>query len=119
MGPDDSGVQHMLTLVIDPSAGDANLSEYARERIDNTLNSLQGAEILKEEEKSLSNGHEVFECVYKWMPAEDTVIFRKQVFAIKDGSGYTFSSNFSKKTIKTIGVEVDQIINSIISGDEA
>ena len=117
-GPEDSGVHHMLTLVIDRSAGDAELSEYARERIENTMNTLQGAEILKDEEKSLSNGDRIYECVYKWIPSEDNVIIQKQVFAIKNGNGYTFTSNFSKKTIKTIGVEVDRIISSILSGGE-
>ena len=33
-GPDDSGVEHMVTLVVDPDAGDVTLEEYARDRID-------------------------------------------------------------------------------------
>jgi len=48
------------------------------------------------------------------VPADGTVIFRKMVFIIKDGNGYTFAINFSKKTIKTIGVEVDGIIDSLV-----
>ena len=118
MGPEDGGFQHMLTLVIDPYADDADLAEYARERIDNAVGSLQGVEILKEEQKPLSGGLEAYECVYKWIPVEGKVILQKQVYAIKDGKGYTFSAGFSRKTIKTIGTQVDRIIESILAGDE-
>lgn len=116
MGPDDSGVQHVLTLTIDRHAGGVTLREYARDRINQVVNSLQSLEILKEEEKTLPNGNPAYECVYKWVPVKEKIIFRKLVYMILDDIGYTFSANFSKKTIKTIGVEVDQIINSFHPG---
>lgn len=118
MGPDDSGVQHILTLTIDRQAGGTTLKEYARDRIDQVVNSLQSLEILKEEEKTLPNGNSAYECVYKWIPVKDKIIFQKLVYMILDGVGYTFSANFSKKTIKTIGAEVDQIINSFHPGND-
>lgn len=118
MGPDDSGVQHMMQLIVDPDTGGVDLAEYARNRIDAIMESLQGAEILKEEEKVLDNGRTVYECVYKWIPSDDEIIFRKTVFMIVDGAGYTFAGNFSKKTIKTIGVEMDRIIESFKTGTE-
>jgi hypothetical protein len=111
-GPEDSGVQHTLTLVVDKTAGESVLADFARERIDKELSTIQGAEILKEEEKQLPNGNPAYEVVLKWIPVDDKIIFRKEVFLILNGVGYSFAANFSKKTIKTIGVEVDQIINS-------
>lgn len=116
MGPDDSGVQHMLNLSIDPYVEDASLEEYARFRIDTMMESLQSAEILKEEGRTLANGNEIFECVYKWIPAEGKSVFQQVVYMIDDGVAYIFSANFSKKTIKTIGVEVERIINSFSAG---
>jgi hypothetical protein len=115
-GPDDSGVQHMLNLTIDAEVQNYELNEYARERIDQIIDTVQGVEILKEEEKTLPNGNRAYECVYKWIPADETIIFKKLVYMIIDGMGYTFSANFSKKTIKTIGVEVDGIIDSLVAG---
>lgn len=112
MGPDDSGVQHTMQLVIDPDTGGADLEEYALNRIDATMEALQGAEILKKEEKTLSNGLPAFECVYKWIPVDNQIIFKKNIYIIIDGVGYSFSGNFSKKTLKTIGVEMDRIIDS-------
>lgn len=115
MGPDDSGVQHILTLVVDPEVDD-DLPEFARERIDAALESLQGAEVLKDEEKTLENGRTVHELVYRWIPTDGNVIFQKVAYMVLDGIGYTFSANFSKKTIKTIGLQVEQIIDSFESG---
>ena len=117
-GPYDSGVQHLLTLSVDPKAF-SPLSEYARERIDATLDTLTGTEVLKEEEKTLPNGVQAYEVVIRWIPTEDNVIFRKQVYVIFEGKAYCFAANFSKKTIKTVGVEVDRIINSLVPLGEA
>ncbi len=115
-GPEDSGVQHALTLVVDPHTEGATLEQYARERVDSALNILQGVEILKDEEVTLADNRPAYECVYKWIPADDKIVFRKLVFLMIDGTAYTFSSDFSKKTLKTIGVEVDRIIASFTPG---
>lgn len=112
MGPEDSGVQHLLTLVVDKSAGKTELADYVRERRDLTLNTMPGMEMLKEEQKTLDSGFPAVEIVFKWIPSDESIIYRKQVFLIVDEIGYIFSANFSKKTIKTIGTEVDRIINS-------
>lgn len=112
MGPEDSGIQHLLTLVVDKSAGKTELSDYVRERRDLTLNTMPGMEMLKEEQKTLDSGFPAVEIVFKWIPSDESIIYRKQVFLIVDEIGYIFSANFSKKTIKTIGTEVDRIINS-------
>jgi len=118
MGPDDSGVQHMMQVIVDPDTEGADLEEYAGVRIDAIMESLQGAEVLKREEKTLENGRTVYECVYKWVPTDDEIIFRKTVFMIIDGAAYTFAGNFSKKTLKTIGVEMNRIIESFRTGGE-
>ncbi len=112
MGPEDSGVQHFLTLVVDKSAGKTELVDYVREKRELTLNTMPGMEVLKEEQKALDSGFPAVEIVFKWIPSDENIIYRKQVFLIVDEIGYIFSANFSKKTIKTIGTEVDRIINS-------
>ncbi len=118
-GPDDSGVQHNLQLVIEPDPEAADVADYGRDRFDSLLGSVQGATVLKQEEKTLSDGRTVYECVYKWIPVDTQVNFNKVVYMIIDGVGYTFMANFSKKTIKTIGVEVDHMIESFNPGAES
>jgi len=116
LGPDDSGVQHGLNLVVDPNAQTDDVEDYARDRIDQVIETMPAAEILKEEQKTLPNGVEAYEVVYKWVSPNGNVTFQKLVYMIRDGVAYTFSANFSKKTIKTISVEVDRIIDSFEPG---
>jgi hypothetical protein len=116
LGPEDSGVQHMLQLVVDRNASTDDVAEYARDRIDQIIETMPAAEILKEEEKTLPNGVPVYEAIYKWVPPNGNVTFQKLVYMIRDGVAYAFSANFSKKTLQTIGVEVDQIISSFNPG---
>jgi len=116
LGPDDSGVQHVLNLVVDPNAQTDDVEDYARDRIDQIVESMPAAEVLNEERKTLASGVDVLEIIYKWVPPNGKVTFQKLVYMIRDGVAYSFSANFSKKTIKTIGVEVDRIIESFEPG---
>jgi len=111
-GPDDSGVQHRITLVIDRATDAASVEEFARPRIDTVMATLQGAEILKQEPKELASGIPAYECVYKWIPSGSDARFVRTVYLLAGGAGYTFSGAFSKKTLKTIGTEMDAILNS-------
>lgn len=114
MGPEDSGVQHILTLSVDDKSSEIDFDSYVDERRDRFIGSMQSTDILKDEEKTLPNGNPAHELVFKIVPSENNIIFRKMVFVNIKGVYYTFAANFSKKTIKTIGVEVDGIINSLV-----
>ncbi len=116
LGPEHSGVQHMLQLVVDRELQTDDVAEYARDRIDQVIETMPSAEALKEGPRTLSGGVPVYEAIYRWVPPSGTVTFQKLVYMIRDGIGYGFSANFSKKTIKTIGVEVDRIIDSFKPG---
>lgn len=111
-GPDDSGVQHNISLVIDREAAAADLKTYAAERRSQLLATLQGIDILKEEERTMESGYPAYELVYKWIPVEGTVVYQKVLFMLVGRVVCTFSGNFSKKTIKTVGVEFDRIASS-------
>lgn len=111
-GPDDSGVQHNLVLIIDNEAGGVDLKTYAKLRLDSIKDTLTGFELLGQREKDLKSGNKAYEIVYKWSPSADKTLVQKQVFTIIGGKAYNFTSSFSKKTIQTIGVQVDEIIDS-------
>ena len=111
-GPESAGFKHNLTLVIDNVLQDDDLEAFAQERIDMMLNSTPGMEILKQETKIRSSGNEACEVVVKWIPTDNNIIFHKKVFIIAGEKGYTFSANFTKQTLKTIGLEVDRMIDS-------
>ncbi|MBU0982825.1 MAG: DUF1795 domain-containing protein [candidate division Zixibacteria bacterium] len=114
VGPEDNGVLHTLTLVVEPDSGIDDLEVYARSHFDDRIASLQGVDVLKDEEKTLPNGTPVYEFVYKWMPDENTMLLQKLVYMLVGETGYCFMANFSRKTIKTVGLQVDQIIASFV-----
>ncbi len=115
MGPDDSGVQHGLSLVIERNVK-TDLDEYAQERIESIVESRPNMQILKEEQRDLASGVPVYEVIYKWVMPSGDVTFHKLAYMIRDKIAYSFSANFSKKTMKTIRHEVDQIIESFEPG---
>ncbi len=114
-GPDDGDTEHVVTLVVDREAGDAPVDQYARVRIDTALDTLQPSEPVKDEAISLGNGVAAYEAVLKWVPVDDQVIFHKMVYVVRNGIGYTFTGNFTKKTIKTVALDMDRLISSILS----
>jgi hypothetical protein len=114
-GPHDSGVQHNLVLVIDTDVPKkTDLKEYARRQAGVTKETLPGYALIREAEKKMPDGTPAFEIVYKYVPAEGVELFQKQVFIIIENRGYIFSATFSKKTLQTIALEVDEIIKSLI-----
>jgi len=56
----------------------------------------------------------VYEWVYKTHPTDDKALFHKSYFMIVGKRGYTFNGTFSKNSMKTIGVEVEEMINSFL-----
>lgn len=116
-GPHDSGVQHNLVVVIDPGEKkDIDLKTYATQQLENSKIVLPGFELISKKEKSLPSGVEAYEIVYKYIPADEVIIFQKQVIMLVEGKGYSFTASFSKKTLKTIANEVDEIIASFVPG---
>ena len=112
-GPEDSGVQHNLVITVDPKPKEKkDLAQYVRSQIQNNESEFPGFTMIAEREKQLPSDLPVYEIVYKYCPAEGKVIFQKQVFIIAEGKGYIITASFSKKTMKTIGTVVDEIIAS-------
>lgn len=93
------------------------MAEYARARIDQFMENMQGAEVLREGPKELPIEADSYEVVFKWIPSENKIIYRRETFLYMEGKAYTFSINFTKKTFKTLAHEVDQIIASLVPGE--
>ena len=113
-GPQVDEQYHNITLMIDRQPQGESVEEYAKPRIDDMLNILPGAEIVKEETKEHSSGGQAMEVVYKWYQSDDKASLRKQVFILYDKMACTFIADFTKKSMKTIGIQVGDMINSFI-----
>lgn len=115
-GPEESEIDHRLMLNIDRYLQHDDISSFAQEKTDALKDSLQGMDILKDEEITIPGGNQVYEFVYRWIPSEDKTIFYKFVFIIKDKYGFSFSCMFSKKTLKTVGLQMSEVIESLVPG---
>ena len=93
------------------------MREFALDRIQPVRDALAGIETLKEEERTLPSGVAAYEWVYKWVPSAGQVIFKKHLYLIIGKQGYTFTATFSKQSFKTIGIEVDRMIESFVPGE--
>lgn len=111
-GPEENGIQHNLVLIVDNDPDNISLQDYARLRLDSIKETLPGFELMGDQEKIMKSGLNAYEIIYKWSPSDDKIIFQKQVYIIMNNKAYNFTASFSKKTIKTIGIKVDEIIDS-------
>lgn len=112
-GPHDSGIQHNLTVNVDPTPSEKkDLVQYARSQTSNNESEFPGFTMIAQREKELPQGLPAYEIVYKYCPVDGMVIFQKQIFILAEGKGYILTASFSKKTMKTIARVVDQIIAS-------
>lgn len=112
-GPEIHGIKHTLRLVIDGNVPrDETLESFARHRIDLINSALIGIETLKDESKTLNNGIETWEWVYKTVPANQKPVFYQYVYILRDGRGYIFSTEYTKMSFKVAAGAIEQIISS-------
>jgi len=115
-GPEEGDFQHSLMLAIDRHLSHKDISDFALEKIEPIERSMQNCEVLKKEEITIPGGNPTFEFVYKMILSEDYSNFMKYIFVIKDDLGFTFSAGFTKKTYKTVGAGLKDVIDAILPG---
>ena len=116
-GPNKDGVSHFLTLLVDRRAGDAELEEYAEEHIDMELEAIPSMTVLTSGVKTLPGEQRIYQVTYKIIASDESVIIRRQVYSVNDSTAFVFSINFTKRSVKLLGNQVDQIIQSLITGE--
>lgn len=117
-GPQVNGMPFQFFMLIDRNAGDLSLQEFANDRIEAAIEQDPAMEVLKREQEELPSGREVFEFVGRTVPTEGEVLFKRQVYMIIDDVGYTFTANFNKRSLKTLGVQMMQIIDTLRTLEE-
>jgi hypothetical protein len=113
-GPHDSGVQHNLVLTIDQNVPkDIVLKDYAKGQFEATTRMLPGFEFVEEKERKMPSGDPIYEITYKYIPAEEVVLFQKQWYLFAHNKAFIFTSTFNKKTLNTIMNDVMKIVGSL------
>ena len=123
-GPHDSGVLHNLVVVVNSGLPKkTDLEEWAKAQFEATRGVMPGFEMIQEHLITLSSGLSAYEMVYKYVPADEIILFQKQTSVIVNNNGVIFTATFSKITLQNIEIEVDEIISSLrllepITGEE-
>jgi hypothetical protein len=115
-GPKIDEHEHMLILNITRKLQHEDIYHFAREWIDPMVNTLQGLDILKEEEITIEDGNPAYEFVCRWTPADNVAVIKKYVFVFMYDMGFTFSCDFSKKSYKMLSGQLKDFIDSLLPG---
>ena len=106
-GPEEDGVEHILTIQIDPKLGRTAIEKYGEKMAEATLASLTNAELLKSGPVTLPGGLAAYELVFKWLPMEDQVIFRRQLYVERKKHAFIVSGSFSEQTLEAFSPQMD------------
>ena len=113
-GPHDSGTQHNLVLTILPGLHkDIDLETFAKMQTETSAGMLPGFEMLSEKQVAFFSGAPGVEINYSYKPNDDLKFIQKQWYFAIGEKVYLFTATFNKKTVKTIAMEVEQIIRSL------
>ena len=89
-----------------------DLERYADMQIKTVETELQGYHELKRGQIFLNNRLPAYELVYKWCPVEEREVYQRAIYILHKKKGYIITATFSKKTWKTKGEEIDNILKS-------
>ncbi len=116
-GPEDSGVQHNLVLMIERDIDKkADLEAYVASRIEHLGQALPSFELLSKKASLISESQAV-EIVYTYTPGT-IQLFQKQYYIHKVPAIFLFTATFIKKTLRTLEPEIDAIVHSLNTIDE-
>lgn len=115
-GPEEDGTPHLVLMNIDRELQHDDIAAYAREKTQPIVDNLQGVEVLKDEDITSEGGNPAWEFVYKWLPSEGSVFVQRYVFVFKDEMGYAITGRFTKRTFKTVGRSMTDLIESLLPG---
>ena len=115
-GPVVDDREHMLMMIVDRKLQTKEIGEFALRRTGLIAVSLQGIEVLKDEETTVAGCYPSWEFVYRWIPAEGVKIFKKYIFVLHGSRGYSFEIEFSKMSYKLLGEQVKKLVEELLPG---
>ncbi|MCD6379011.1 DcrB-related protein [bacterium] len=115
-GPEIDGFGHEILLNVDRFLQHDDIKIFAREKIDPIVQTMQGIDVLKDEEVTIEEGNPAYEFVYKWIPADEIVEIHKYIFVIMDEMGFMFNIRCNRKSYKMLGSQVKKIVEGLLPG---
>lgn len=111
-GPITDGIQHLITVTVDPDVEADVVGDYADWHARILEGQLKGCRVLKKEPTSLTNGLPAYRVIYVWHPMEGMRVYQEQLYVLHEGTGYKLTATFTKKTRKTLGPRIERMMLS-------
>lgn len=111
-GPTSDGIQHNITVTLDPEVEADTLYDFAAEQIAALELSLERCRVLMDDEIELDGGLPAYRAIYVWYPKDDLRLYQEQIYVLHDGCGYTLTASFTRATRKQFGPEVERMMRS-------
>jgi len=112
MGPVTDGMQHNITVNVQDDLPADDIEEYAEWQIRTLEDELKACKILLKEPTQLNNGLKAYRAVFTWWPVDEVRLFQEQIYILHEGTGYTLTASFTKKTRKILGPEIERVMLS-------
>jgi hypothetical protein len=116
VGPEDSGVRHGVRMLVDRKLLQKDINSFAAVKAQPIRDMLQSVEILKDEETTVDGCHPSYEFVYKLMLSDTKAMIHACVMVIAEGMGFCFEARFTKRSYKTVGLQLRNVIEAVIPG---
>ena len=112
-GPTVDEMDHYLYLALDRDIQNATLEQYADVKVNIILSSLEKIKILSDASVSLQA---VFarELILKWSPAIGVSRYKKYLFVVEDGIGFTFNCDFTQKSFSLVADQMTAIVAHLV-----
>lgn len=111
-GPATDGVQHNITVNVDPNAGTMALVDYVDMHTHALEVQLRSCRTLLKRADQLDSGQPAYRVIFVWNPSDALRLYQYQWYVMHEGTAYILTASFTKKTRKQIGPEVERMIRS-------
>jgi len=111
-GPTTDGIQHTLAITVGHDVPFTTVREFAEWQIATAGRELKGCTLLKKGNTALANGTAAYQAIFVWLPIDGLKVYQEQIFVLFEGTAYTLTATFSKKTRKTLGPQVERMMLS-------
>ena len=111
-GPVTDGMQHNVTITVGQESRSPPCVNSPSGRSPRRNKSCKGCRLLKKGNIALANGTAAYQAIFVWFPTDGLKVYQEQIFVLFEGTAYTLTATFSKKTRKTLGPQVERMMLS-------
>lgn len=115
-GPVTDGIQHNVTINVEPETQFEKIREYAESQIRALEDELKSCRLLKKEEIKLANDLPAYRAIFSWWPTDQLRVYQEQIYVLFEKTAYRLTATFTKKTRKTLGPQVERMMLSFTPG---